>query len=146
MQKIGCLLLYALAGVLFALGLVIGDAYNNYTDLTKKALEKKKNVVTKQFHIYNVTETNDKETKKYLDTTEGIRIIVKKEDDIFWTYRVGDEISVTYGRADESDKSIYNYKITSLISSGNDYKSTDYKSTEQTKTLEWKHFQKNIDK
>lgn len=138
MQKLGCLLFCALAGVLVALGLVIGDAYNNYTDLTKKALEK--NVVTKQFHIYNVTETNDKETKKYLDTTEGIRIIVKKEDDIFWTYRAGDEISVTYGRADESDKSIYNYKITSLISSGN-----DYKSTEQTKTLEWKHFQKNID-
>lgn len=138
MQKLGCLLFCALAGALVALGLVIGDAYNNYTDLTKKALEK--NVVTKQFHIYNVTETNDKETKKYLDTTEGIRIIVKKEDDIFWTYRAGDEISVTYGRADESDKSIYNYKITSLISSGN-----DYKSTEQTKTLEWKHFQKNID-
>lgn len=129
MQKLGCLLFCALAGVLVALGLVIGDAYNNYTDLTKKALEK--NVVTKQFHIYNVTETNDKETKKYLDTTEGIRIIVKKEDDIFWTYRAGDEISVTYGRADKSDKSIYNYKITSLISSGN-----DYKSTEQTKTLE----------
>lgn len=138
MQKLGCLLFCALAGALVALGLVIGDAYNNYTDLTKKALEK--NVVTKQFHIYNVTETNDKETKKYLDTTEGIRIIVKKEDDVFWTYRAGDEISVTYGRADESDKSIYNYKITSLISSGN-----DYKSTEQTKTLEWKHFQKNID-
>lgn len=138
MQKLGCLLFCALAGVLVALGLVIGDAYNNYTDLTKKALEK--NVVTKQFHIYNVTETNDKETKKYLDTTEGIRIIVKKEDDIFWTYRAGDEISVTYGRADKDDKSIYNYKITSLISSGN-----DYKSTEQTKTLEWKHFQKNID-
>lgn len=138
MQKLGCLLFCALAGVLVALGLVIGDAYNNYTDLTKKALEK--NVVTKQFHIYNVTETNDKETKKYLDTTEGIRIIVKKEDDIFWTYRDGDEISVTYGRADKSDKSIYNYKITSLISSGN-----DYKSTEQTKTLEWKSFQENID-
>lgn len=138
MQKLGCLLFCALAGVLVALGLVIGDAYNNYTDLTKKALEK--NVVTKQFHIYNVTETNDKETKKYLDTTEGIRIIVKKEDDIFWTYRAGDEISVTYGRADKSDKSIYNYKITSLISSGN-----DYKSTEQTKTLEWKSFQENID-
>ena len=138
MQKLGCLLFCALAGGLVALGLVIGDAYNNYTDLTKKALEK--NVVTKQFHIYNVTETNDKETKKYLDTTEGIRIIVKKEDDIFWTYRAGDEISVTYGRADKSDKSIYNYKITSLISSGN-----DYKSTEQTKTLEWKSFQENID-
>ena len=138
MQKLGCLLFCALAEALVALGLAIGDAYNNYTDLTKKALEK--NVVTKQFHIYNVTETNDKETKKYLDTTEGIRIIVKKEDDIFWTYRAGDEISVTYGRADESDKSIYNYKITSLISSSN-----DYKSTEQTKTLEWKHFQKNID-
>lgn len=138
MQKLGCLLFCALAGVLVALGLVIGDAYNNYTDLTKKALEK--NVVTKQFHIYNVTETNDKETKKYLDTTEGIRIIVKKEDDIFWTYRAGDEISVTYGRADKSDKSIYNYKITNLISSGN-----DYKSTEQTKTLEWKSFQENID-
>ena len=138
MQKLGCLLFCALAGALVALGSAIGDAYNNYTDLTKKALEK--NVVTKQFHIYNVTETNDKETKKYLDTTEGIRIIIKKEDDIFWTYRAGDEISVTYGRADESDKSIYNYKITSLISSGN-----NYKSTEQTKTLEWKHFQKNID-
>ena len=93
MQKLGCLLFCALAGALVALGLAIGDAYNNYTDLTKKALEK--NVVTKQFHIYNVTETNDKETKKYLDTTEGIRIIVKKEDDIFWTYRAGDEISVT---------------------------------------------------
>lgn len=138
MQKLGCLLFCALAGALVALGSVIGTAYNEYNDLTKKALNQ--NVVTKQFHIYNVTETNDKETKKYLDTTEGIRIIVKKEDAIFWTYRSGDEISVTYGRADKDDKSIYNYKITSLISSDN-----DYKSTEQTKTLEWKHFQKNID-
>lgn len=138
MRKLGYLLLCALAGALVAVGSAIGDTYNEYTELTNKALEQ--NVTTKQFHISKITNTNKKEDKKYLDTTEGIRIIVKKEDDIFWTYRSGDEISVTYGRADKDDKSIYNYKITSLISSGN-----DYKSTEQTKTLEWKHFQKNID-
>lgn len=138
MRKLGYLLLCALAGALVAVGSSIGDAYNEYTELTNKALEQ--NVTTKQFHISKITNTNKKEDKKYLDTTEGIRIIVKKEDDIFWTYRSGDEISVTYGRADKDDKSIYNYKITSLISSGN-----DYKSTEQTKTLEWKSFQEKIE-
>lgn len=138
MQKLGCLLLCALLGALVALGSAIGNTYNEYNDLTKKALEQ--NVTTKQFHIFNVTQKDDKENKKYLDTTEGIQIIVKKDDDIFWTYRAGDEISVTYGRADKNDKSIYNYTITNLISSGN-----DYKSTEQTKTLEWKSFQEKIE-
>ena len=138
MRKLSYLLLCALAGALVAVGSAIGDAYNEYTELTNKALEQ--NVTTKQFHISKITNTNKKEDEKYLDTTEGIRIIVKKEDDIFWTYRSGDEIFVTYGRADKDDKSIYNYKITSLISSGN-----DYKSTEQTKTLEWKSFQEKIE-
>lgn len=93
MRKLGYLLLCALAGALVAVGSSIGDAYNEYTELTNKALEQ--NVTTKQFHISKITNTNKKEDKKYLDTTEGIRIIVKKEDDIFWTYRSGDEISVT---------------------------------------------------
>ena len=137
MQKLGCLVLCALAGALVALGNAGLSAYNDYTNVTKKALEQ--NVKTETFHIYNVTETKKNEEKN-LDTTEGIRIVVKKEDDIFWTYKVGDEISVTYGRADYKNDSLYNYKITSLLSSGN-----EYKDTEQTKTLEWKHLQKNID-
>ena len=63
---------------------------------------------------------------------DGVRIVVRKSDDLFWTYKAGDEISVTYGRADDQEDSIYNYKITSLLSSGN-----EYKGVEQTKTLNW---------
>ena len=59
---------------------------------------------------------------------------------MFWTYKSGDEISVTYGRADKDDKSIYNYKITSLLSSGN-----KYKPVEQKKTLKWKYLQEKIE-
>ena len=51
-----------------------------------------------------------------------------------------DEISITYDRAYKDNKSLYNYKITSLISSGN-----DYKPTQQNKTLKWKELQKKIE-
>lgn len=138
MQKLGCLIIVcALAGALVALGKAGLSAYNNYTNLTKTALEQ--NVKTETFHIYNVTETKEGEEKN-LDTTEGIRIVVRKSDDLFWTYKAGDEISVTYGRADYEDDSLYNYKITSLLSSCN-----EYKGTEQTKTLNWKKFQEKIE-
>lgn len=138
MRKLGCLIVVcALAGVLVALGKASLSAYNNYTNLTKKALEQ--NVKTETFHIYNVTETKEGEEKN-LDTTEGIRIVVRKSDDLFWTYKAGDEISVTYGRADDEEDSLYNYKITSLLSSGN-----EYKGVEQTKTLNWKKFQEKIE-
>lgn len=138
MQKLAylvaaCLLL----GALFGLGKAGLSAYNDYTNLTKKALEQ--NVKTETFHIYNVTETKE-DQEKNLDTTEGIRIVVRKSDDLFWTYKAGDEISVTYGRADYEDDSLYNYKITSLLSSGN-----EYKGVEQTKTLNWKKFQEKIE-
>lgn len=139
--KLACLLACALTALSVVIGslimiLYIGiSAYTSYNDITNEALEQ--NITTKQFHICNITETNTE--TKYLDTTEGIRIIVNKNDDIFWTYKLGDEISVTYGRADKDDKSIYNYKITSLLSSEN-----EYKPVEQTKTLKWKHFQEKI--
>lgn len=135
-EKLGCLLTCIFLGAVFALGIFVASVYNEYNNLTKQALEQ--NVTTKQFHIYNITETDDE--SKYLDTTEGIRFIVKKDDDLFWTYKSGDEISVTYGRADKYDKSIYNYKITSLLSSGN-----EYKPVEQKKTLKWKYLQEKIE-
>ena len=137
MQKLGCLILCALFGALFAIGNIVVSSYHDYQTLTKQALEQ--NVKTETFHIYNVTETKKGEEKN-LDTTKGIRIIIKKSDDIFWTYKAGDEISVTYGRSDYKEKSLYNYKITSLLSSGN-----EYKGVEQTKTLRWKHFQEKIE-
>ena len=94
MQKLGCLVTVCLLlGALFGLGKAGLSAYNSYNDLTKKALEQ--NVKTKTFHIYNVTETKE-DKEKNLDTTEGIRIVVRKSDDLFWTYKAGDEISVTY--------------------------------------------------
>lgn len=137
MQKLGCLILCAFLGALFAVGNIVVSSYQNYQNLTKKALEQ--NVKTETFHIYNVTKTKEDEEKN-LDTTEGIRIIVKKSDDLFWTYKAGDEISVTYGRADYKEESLYNYKITSLLSSDN-----EYKGVEQTKTLKWKKFQEKIE-
>lgn len=137
MQKLGCLILCAFLGALFAVGNIVITSYQNYNNLTKQALEE--NIKTETFHIYNVTETK-KDEEKNLDTTEGIRIIVKKEEDIFWTYKVGDEFSVTYGRVDKDEQSLYNYKITSLLSSGN-----EYKAVEQTKTLKWKKFQERIE-
>ena len=118
MKKLGCLIVVCvLAGALFALGKAGLSAYNDYTNLTKKALEQ--NVKTETFHIYNVTETKEGEEKN-LETTEGIRIVVKKG----------------YYKED----SLYNYKITSLLSSGN-----EYKGVEQTKTLSWKEIQEKIE-
>lgn len=137
MQKLGGLILCAFLGALFAVGNIVITSYQNYNNLTKQALEQ--NVKTETFHIYNVTETK-KDEEKNLDTTEGIRIVVKKNDDMFWTYKPGDEISVTYGRADYKEESLYNYKITSLLSSDN-----EYKGVEQTKTLNWKKIQEKIE-
>ena len=137
MYKLFYLLLCALAGALLAFGSSVYSTYTKFTNLSAQALEQ--NIKTETFHIYNVTETKENEEKS-LDTTEGIRIIVNKNNDIFWTYKAGNEISVTYGRADKDDKSIYNYKITSLLSSEN-----EYKPVEQTKTLKWKHFQEKIE-
>lgn len=92
MQKLGCLIGCAFLGALFAVGNIVVSSYHDYQNLTKKALEQ--NVKTETFHIYNVTETKE-DKEKNLDTTEGIRIVVRKSDDLFWTYKAGDEISVT---------------------------------------------------
>ena len=73
-EKLGWLLTCIFLGAIFALGSLVASVYNEYNNLTKQALEQ--NVTTKQFHIYNITETDDE--SKYLDTTEGIRFIVKK--------------------------------------------------------------------
>ena len=129
--------LIAFLAALLIVGLIVVPSYNNHDNLTKKALEQ--NVKTETFHIYNVTETKEGKEKN-LDTTEGIRFVVKKSDDLFWTYKAGDEISVTYGRADDKEDSLYNYKITSLLSSGN-----EFKGVEQTKILNWKKFQEKIE-
>ena len=136
MDRFLYLIACAVFGALLASIVNFTSVYNEYENLTTQALEQ--NVKTKIYHIYDVTSTED--NKKYLNTTEGIQIVVTKSDDVFWSYRTGDEISVTYGRADKDNKSIYNYKITSLLSSGN-----EYKPVEQTKTLKWKHLQEKIE-
>lgn len=136
MNKLLYLIACALCGALLASIVNFTSVYNEYENLTTQALEQ--NVKTEIYHIYDVTSTED--NKKYLNTTEGIQIIVTKSDGVFWSYRTGDEISVTYGRADKDDKSIYNYKITNLLSSGN-----EYKPVEQKKTLKWKYLQEKIE-
>ena len=136
MDKLFYLIGCAAVGALLA-GLVnIASLFGEYENLTNQALEQ--NIRTEIYHVYDVTNTED--NKKYINTTEGIQIIVTKSDDVFWSYRAGDEITVTYGRADKDDKSVYNYKITSLLSSGN-----DYKPVEQKKTLKWKYLQEKIE-
>ncbi len=136
MDKFLYLIACALVGALLASIVNIASIFSDYENLVNQALEQ--NVKTEIYHIYDVTSTED--SKKYLNTTEGIQIIVTKSDDVFWSYRTGDEITVTYGRADKDDKSIYNYKITNVLSSGN-----EYKPVEQKKTLKWKYLQKKIE-
>ena len=136
MDKFLYLIACALIGALLASLTNIASIFGEYENLVNQALEQ--NIKTEVYHIYDVTSTED--NKKYLNTTEGIQIIVTKSDDVFWSYRTGDEISVTYGRADKDDKYIYNYKITSLLSSGN-----EYKPVEQKKTLKWKYLQEKIE-
>lgn len=136
MDKFLYLIACALIGALLASIVNIASIFGDYENLVNQALEQ--NVRTEIYHIYDVTSTED--SKKYLNTTEGIQIIVTKSDDVFWSYRTGDEITVTYGRADKDDKSIYNYKITNLLSSGN-----EYKPVEQKKTLKWKYLQEKIE-
>lgn len=136
MDKLLYLIAYALCGALLACIVNFTSTVSEYENLVNQALEQ--NVKTEIYHVYDVTSTED--NKKYLNTTEGVQIIVTKSDDVFWSYRTGDEISVTYGRADKDDKSIYNYKITSLLSSGN-----EYKPVEQKRTLKWKYLQEKIE-
>lgn len=86
MQKLAYLVAVCLLlGALFGLGKAGLSAYNDYTNLTKKALEQ--NVKTETFHIYNVTETKE-DQEKNLDTTEGIRIVVRKSDDLLLAIKV----------------------------------------------------------
>lgn len=136
MDKFLYLIACALVGALLAYIVNIASIFGDYENFVNQALEQ--NVRTEIYHIYDVTSTED--NKKYINTTEGIQIIVTKSDDVFWSYRTGDEITVTYGRADKDDKSIYNYKITNLLSSGN-----EYKPVEQKKTLKWKYLQEKIE-
>lgn len=136
MDKFLYLIACALVGALLASIVNIASIFGDYENFVNQALEQ--NVRTEIYHIYDVTSTED--NKKYINTTEGIQIIVTKSDDVFWSYRTGDEITVTYGRADKDDKSIYNYKITNLLSSGN-----EYKPVEQKKTLKWKYLQEKIE-
>ena len=137
MNKLISLLLCALCGALFAIVPTVISSFAEYDNLVNQALEN--NIKTETFHIVNLTTVTEDNNKKYLDTVEGIQLIVTKSDGPFWEYRAGDEISVTYGRVDSDNKSLYNYKTTNLLSSGN-----EYKPTEQKQTLTWKIRQTKI--
>lgn len=138
MNKLFSLLLCVLCGALLGLGPRFISSFNEYTNLVNQALES--NVKTETFHIVKTTIIPEEPNKKYVDTVEGIQLIVTKSDGQFWEYRAGDEISVTYGRVDSDNKSVYNYKTTNLLSSGN-----EYKPTEQKQTLTWKIRQAKIE-
>lgn len=138
MNKLFSLLLCVLCGLLLGLGSTVISSFTEYTNLVNQALEN--NVKTETFHIIKTTIVTEEPNKKYLDTVEGIQLIVTKSDGPFWEYRAGDEISVTYGRVDSDNKSLYNYKTTNLLSSGN-----EYKHTEQKQTLTWKIRQAKIE-
>jgi hypothetical protein len=138
MNKLISLLLCALCGALFAIVPTVISSFAEYDNLVNQALEN--NIKTETFHIVNITTVTEDNNKKYLNTVEGIQLIVTKSDGPFWEYRAGDEISVTYGRVDSDNKSLYNYKTTNLLSSGN-----EYKPIEQKQTLTWKIRQAKIE-
>ena len=68
MDKFLYLIACALVGTLLASIVNIASIFGDYENLVNQALEQ--NVRTEIYHIYDVTSTED--SKKYLNTTEGI--------------------------------------------------------------------------